>query len=47
LDRLVPIVLNVVTIWLDEVRKKNFEESVTQFSSNVESGVLSVLTWIV
>ena len=46
-ERLVPIVLNVVTIWLDEVSRKNLLESLAQFCSSVEVGEPSVLTWIV
>jgi hypothetical protein len=46
-DRLVPIWLKVVTIWLDEVSRKNLLESLAQFLSSVEVGEPSVFTWII
>jgi hypothetical protein len=46
-DRLVPIWLKVVTIWLDEVSRKNLLESLAQFLSSVDVGEPSVFTWIV
>jgi len=41
---LVPIALNVVTIWLAEVSRKNLLGSVAQFCSSVEVGSPPVLT---
>ena len=40
----VPIVLNVVTIWVDDVRRKNLLESLAQFCSRVEVGSPAVFT---
>ena len=51
-ERLVPIALNVVTIWLAEVSRKNLLLSgylpglPAQFCSKVEVGSPPVFTWI-
>jgi hypothetical protein len=43
----VPIWLNTVTIWLDEVSRKNLSDVLAQFCRSVEVGSPPVLTWIV
>jgi hypothetical protein len=46
-DRLVPIWLKVVTIWFDDVSRKNLSELLAQFCSRVDVGSPSVFTWTV
>jgi hypothetical protein len=46
-DRLVPIWLKVVTIWLAEVSRKKLAGFEAQFCSKVEVGSPPVFTWMV